>query len=138
VGLAFSYDERLPEGLFGQTFVARWNDSITSSTGHQTYTYADLVAVNPSNGAITRIAEGFQNPLAVFALPEGGILVSDFGRGTIHTVRPLTWVSAPVPEPSSLRLALIAAVGLTGLAARSHLRNRREGSSSRSGSDLRV
>src|SRR5262249_41496982 len=65
-GLAFSYNSLLPADLQGDPFIARWNSSVSSSDG-TTYHYADLVAVNPITGAMSVVADGFQNPLSVFA-----------------------------------------------------------------------
>ena len=74
------------------------NSSVSSSDG-TTYNYADLVAINPTNGDINVIANGFQNPLAVIADQNGDLLVSDYGAGAVYFV-------SPVPEPSTLVVLL--------------------------------
>jgi hypothetical protein len=58
-----------------------------SAPDGETFTYADLVAVNPTSGAVTQVATGFVNPLAVFADPNGNLLVSDYGSGSVYFVQ---------------------------------------------------
>lgn len=102
-GLAFSYNGNLAPELSGNAFAARFVNSVTSADG-QTLRYADLVAINPTDGAVRVIADGFINPLAVFADVNGNLLVSDFGNGSVYFIQPL----AAVPEPASILLALTA------------------------------
>lgn len=100
-GLAFSYSSSLSPDLYGNMFVARWNSSISSADG-VTYNYADLVAVNPTTGAMSVIADGFGNPLAVWADANGNLLVSDFASGNVYFIR-------AVPEPRSILLLICSA-----------------------------
>jgi hypothetical protein len=102
-GLAFSYNKSLSPDLYGDLFIARWNSSVSSSDG-VTYHYADVVAVDPTTGATSVLANGFVDPLAVFAVVNGNLLVSDYGSGSVYFLRAL-----PVPEPCSIVLLLCSA-----------------------------
>src|SRR4051794_29666610 len=109
-GLAFSANPGLPPGLLGDAFIARYNSSVISDDG-TTYTYGDVVAVDPITGATTRVAYGFANPLAVFADLNGNLLVSDYGTGDIYFLQ----AEAAIPESPSfvlLSVGLVTAVGL--------------------------
>jgi hypothetical protein len=116
-GLAFSYNKSLASDLYGDAFIARWNSSVSSSDG-TTYNYSDLVAVNPTTGAMSVLADGFVNPLAVFADSNGNLLVSDYGSGSVYFLQALS-----VPEPSSI-LLLICSAPVVIWAARKRARHR--------------
>jgi hypothetical protein len=108
-GLSFWYDAHLGD-LDGNAFIARWNPSVSSSDGTR-YEYSDLVAVDPITGRTVVIADGFSNPLAVFADGSGHLLVSDFGTGTVY-------VLSAVPEPATIVLMLVALPILAAAARR--------------------
>jgi len=86
-GVDFWDDPALPAELNGRAFIARWNPQVSESPpGTQSITYGDVVAVNPSSGAVTRVANGFSFPLAVLADSHGHLLVSTWGDGNIYTL----------------------------------------------------
>lgn len=85
-GFAFWNAITLPTGLRGAAFIARYVDTVAeASPGTRALAYADLVAVDPSTGEASRVAEGFVNPLAVLVDPAGRLLVADYGAQSIHT-----------------------------------------------------
>lgn len=107
-GLAFWYDNSLPPELWGNAFIVRFNkDLAESAPGTRTLNYQDLVAVDPNAGMVRRVAEGFDNPLAVLADGSGRLLVADFSTGGIYSI-------SAVPEPSPLALAAILVSAAAG------------------------
>lgn len=71
-GFAFSYSSELSADLYGNAFITRYTSSVHSSDGTK-FTYADLVAINPMDGTTNVIANGFVDPLAVFADQNGNL-----------------------------------------------------------------
>lgn len=64
----------------GSLYVAEWGQYLSSRFGRK------VVQVNPSTGRTRLFADGFDHPLAVAVEPEGGLLVSDWGRGVIYRI----------------------------------------------------
>lgn len=95
-------------------FVANFNNNTTSE-------------VTPS-GAVTTFATGFSDPLGLAFNASGDLFVANGGNSTISEVTPSSVVTTfatgfsepvgrafqPVPEPSSLFLATVAALTLLG------------------------
>lgn len=95
-GCGFFYSGRLPRSLYGNIFIARWNDAIAESPNggtRHTLNYSDLVAVDTGTGKVQRVASGFGHPIAV--LSDGGdrLLIADYsvagGSGTIYALHTL-------------------------------------------------
>ena len=63
----------------GDLFVAEWGEYYSSRHGRR------LVRIR--RGRVTTFATGFDHPLAVAVDPSGGLLVADWGRGTIYRIR---------------------------------------------------
>jgi glucose/arabinose dehydrogenase len=119
-GLAFWSDSWLPEELRGNAFIARWTEAaVERAPGTNTLIYQDLVAADPTTGQVRRVAQGFDNPLAVLNDGSGRLLVSDFGNGRIYRL-------SAVPEPSPLYLGGLSTLLVAGLAVRRRLAERRE------------
>ncbi|GAB4456132.1 MAG: hypothetical protein OHK0029_13550 [Armatimonadaceae bacterium] len=88
-GCSFFYVWNLPRELQDNLFVTRWVNSIREDGANpNTLRYADVVAVNPYNGQVRRVAENFRNPIALLSDGTQRLLVADFGAGRIYALRP--------------------------------------------------
>lgn len=124
-GCGFFYSGQLPPSLYGNIFIARWNDAITEAPNggtQHTLNYSDLVAVDTGTGKVQRIASGFGHPIAV--LSDGGdrLLVADFsvagGGGAVYALHtlPVELLSLSVPSPVPGGTVVTATVTLSGQA----------------------
>jgi glucose/arabinose dehydrogenase len=64
----------------GRLYVAEWGQYLSRRFGRK------VVRVDPATGRTRVFATGFDHPLALAADPEGGLLVADWGRGTISRI----------------------------------------------------
>lgn len=121
-GCAFYDNLRLPEELRGNLFLTRWTHDVTERAEpgdpvRHTLTYADLVAVQPVTGKVRRVAQEFENPIALLPDSEGRLLVADHNGGPeggrLYALRPA--VSRLEARASLARTAqaLVATVSLT-------------------------
>lgn len=63
----------------GDLFVAEWGEYLQSKHGR--------VVVRIRRGRVTTFATGFDHPLALAVGPSGDLLVADWGRGVIYSIR---------------------------------------------------
>ncbi len=103
------------DGLEEFAFITRFTDDVSESgPGEDTLTFADLVLVQMSSGRVFQVAEGFDAPLDALKDGQGGLLVADWGAGSIYRLTPNSTV---IPEPNGLGL-LALGVGLIVIARR--------------------
>lgn len=72
-----------PAGLAlweGRLYVAEWGQYLSHRFGRK------VVSVDPRTGRVRAFADGFDHPIAVALDPQGGLLVADWGRGTIYRI----------------------------------------------------
>jgi glucose/arabinose dehydrogenase len=63
----------------GNLFVAEWGEYLSQKHGRR------LVEIR--RGRVSTFATGFDHPLALAVDPAGDLLVADWGRGVIYTIR---------------------------------------------------
>jgi glucose/arabinose dehydrogenase len=84
-GIAFYIGRSFPRGFRGNLFVAEWGEYLHAHFGRRVV----RVELRP-NGTARRVsvfASGFAHPLALLVDHRGGLLVADWGRGTVYRVQ---------------------------------------------------
>ncbi len=109
-GAAFYTGTRFPATYQGDAFIARWNSTVSDSTGHS-ITYNDLVAVDPTTGNVRIIANQFDNPVAVLYDGSGNMIIADYGDSAIYRLATTVSQLVVTTEPPS-SVAAGAAFGL--------------------------
>ena len=100
-GVAFYTGTTFPATYQGDAFIARYNSTVTDSTGHS-ITYDDLVTVDPTTGNVRIIANNFDNPLAVLYDGSGNMLIADYGDSAIYRLSAAPPPVATQPPPGVL------------------------------------
>jgi glucose/arabinose dehydrogenase len=84
-GIAFYTGRSFPSGYHGNLFVAEWGEYLTAHFGRRVV----RVELRP-NGTARRVsvfASGFAHPLALLVDHRGGLLIADWGRGTVYRIQ---------------------------------------------------
>ena len=84
-GIAFYTGRAFPRGYRGNLFVAEWGEYLHAHFGRRVV----RVELRP-NGTARRVsvfASGFAHPLALLVDHRGGLLVADWGRGTVYRIQ---------------------------------------------------
>ena len=84
-GLAFATAATLAGRYAGDAFVAEWGEYL--SDVHGRVVVRVQLAPDGAQSRVSVFARGFDHPIAVLADPAGGLLVADWGRGTIYLIR---------------------------------------------------
>jgi hypothetical protein len=80
-GLDFFYDAGGSSDLDGLAFVARWN--FTVNDGGQSLTYRDVVSVDVTTGAVSRVLFDVDQPLDILADGLGNLLIVEWSGGIL-------------------------------------------------------
>jgi glucose/arabinose dehydrogenase len=84
-GLAFYTGRSFPRAYRGDLFVAEWGEYLSERFGRRVV----RVQLRPDGSArsVTSFASGFAHPLALLVDRRGGLLVADWGRGTVYRIQ---------------------------------------------------
>jgi hypothetical protein len=80
-GLDFFYDVGGSSELNGLAFVAQWNSTVND--GGQSLTYRDVVTVDPTTGAVSRVLFDVDQPLDILADGLGNLLIAEWSGGIL-------------------------------------------------------
>jgi hypothetical protein len=81
-GLDFFYDVGGSSDFHGRAFVARWNATVND--GGQSLTYRDVVSVDVSTGAVSRVLFDVEQPLDILADGLGNLLILEYTGGILQ------------------------------------------------------
>ena len=84
-GIAFYTGRSFPRGYHGNLFVAEWGEYLHAHFGQRVV----RLELRP-DGTVRRatvFASGFAHPLALLVDHRGGLLVADWGRGTVYRIQ---------------------------------------------------
>jgi glucose/arabinose dehydrogenase len=84
-GLAFYTGRSFPRAYRGNAFVAGWGEYLSNRFGRRVV----RIVLGPNGRArrVSSFASGFAHPLALLVDRQGGLLVTDWGRGVVYRIQ---------------------------------------------------